>query len=124
MSRETSLYPKDTYLSQRWSGEVLFHKAKFRLNLYVGSYNRNGNCKRLTEYFAKGLGRCHRKSTMWQDQSVWVKFLKLLEDSKMEHWNVKGRVIVNFLSFYAKREEPIRRQLCTRTLFGFLYCLS
>ena len=48
------------------------------------------------EYFTKGLGRCHRKSTMWQDQSVWVKFLKLLEDSKMEHWNVKERVIVNF----------------------------
>ena len=57
----------------------------------------------LTAYSAKVLGRCQRKSTIKQYQSVWVKFLKFLEDNRIEHWDVKGREIVNFLSFYAQK---------------------
>ena len=57
----------------------------------------------LTEYSAKVLGRCHRASTIRQYQCVWVKFLEYLESNNIEHWKVKGRDIVNFLSFYAQK---------------------
>ena len=57
----------------------------------------------LTEYSAKVLGWCHRKSTIRQYQSVWAKFLDFLDCNNIEHWDVKGRDIVNFLSFYARK---------------------
>ena len=57
----------------------------------------------LTEYSAKVLGRCHRKSTIRQYQCVWAKFLEFLECNNIAHWEVKGRDIINFLSLYAQK---------------------
>ena len=78
MSRETPLCPKNTYFIPEVvrqgslpQGEVAFKPS--RLEVIIEVVIAEG----LTEYSAKVLGRCHRKSTIWQDQSVWVKFLKI-----------------------------------------------
>ena len=62
----------------------------------------------LTEYSAKVLGNCHRKSTLDQYQSVWLKFLKFLKENNIEHWDVRGVDIINFLSFYAQKKRAYK----------------